>query len=79
MLHIVAKSPPRDIGFSSRWMDQIHHVSMKIPNHFFESDGRIKAVLMSHLDEPDENSESVGFDNIKLTAIFDCDRRMLRG
>ena len=76
---IVSQAPPRNIGFNDRWKDQIHHITMKIPNRFFKNDGRIKVVFMPRLNEPDINNESAGFDNIMLTAKFDCDRRMLRG
>ena len=85
---VVSQAPPRNIGFNARWKDQIHHITMKIPNRFFKNDGRIKVVFMPRLNEPDINNESAGFDNIMLTAKFDCDdssddssddRRMLRG
>ena len=34
---IQSQAAPRNIGFNSRWKDQIHHVTMRIPNRFFMS------------------------------------------
>ena len=75
---INSQSPPRSIGFNRKWKDQIHHVTMRIPNRFFKSDGKLKIEFQARVNQPDINDESAGFDNIKLTAEFNC-RRRLRG
>ena len=75
---INSQSPPRSIGFNRKWKDQIHHVTMRIPNRFFKSDGKLKIEFQARVNQPNINDESAGFDNIKLTAEFNC-RRRLRG
>ena len=66
---------PSNIGFG-RWVDQIHHVTMLIPKSFFEVDGKLEIEFQTTLSESIDN-ESAGFDNIKVTAKYDCIRRRL--
>ena len=72
LFKIDSQAAPRNIGFNARWKDQIHQITIRIPNRFFKNDGRIKVVFVPRLNEPDIKNESAGFDNIMLTAIFDC-------
>ena len=69
---IRSQAAPRNIGFNSRWKDQIHHVTVTIPRSYYQSDGRIQVMFQVRLDESDINNESAGFDNIKITAKFNC-------
>ena len=67
---IKSMTPPSNIG-KSHYSDQIHHVTMTIPNAFYESDGKISVQFRMVLNE-DLNNESAGFDNIRLTAKYSC-------
>jgi hypothetical protein len=66
--------PPSHLGFNPDFMDQKHRVTVEIPNRYILSDGTInigfKANFTSGID-----SESVGFDNIKLFAS--CEDKQL--
>ena len=70
---IESRNGPRHIGFNSRWKDQIHHVRVTIPKGYYKNDGRLKLMFQVRLNEQDLNNESAGFDNIKFTALFNCD------
>ena len=65
-----------NIGFTSKWLDQIHHVTMRIPKSFFEVDGKLKIEFQTTFSS-DIDNESVGFDNIEITAMYGCDGRRL--
>jgi len=68
---VLSQSSPRHIGFS-RLNDQIHHVSMTIPRQYYQSDGNLKVLFQVRLTENDPDNESAGFDNIRITARFNC-------
>uniref|UniRef100_A0A6U1R7N9 Uncharacterized protein n=1 Tax=Cyclophora tenuis TaxID=216820 RepID=A0A6U1R7N9_CYCTE len=72
---IDSKAPPRHIGFNGRFLDQIHCVTVTIPPSFY-ADGRLKIMFQVRLNTPDINDESGGFDNIRITANFNCGRRL---
>ena len=54
-----------------QWEDEIHHVTMRVPKSFYRSDGELKVEFRWSLNQG-LIDESIGFDNIKLTAEFDC-------
>ena len=62
---------PSNIGFAY-YPDQIHHVTMRIPKSFYELDGKLRIEFQTNLGEGIE-SESAGFDNIKIMAGYGCD------
>ena len=66
-----SQAAPSNIGFSS-FKDQIHHIKVTIPSTYFELDGELKILFQVRVDTTDINNESGGFDNIKITAKFDC-------
>ena len=66
---VASLAPPKQIGFQN-FSDQIHHVTMKIPKSFF-GDGKITIKLQAMLSGGKDN-ESAGFDNVKLTAVYNC-------
>ena len=71
--HMKSLHAPKDIG-GNIYNDQIHHVTLRIPNTYFRSDGQLKVDLRPSVDKGVDN-ESAGFDNIKLTPIYNCNRR----
>ena len=62
---------PTNLAFDSRWSDQIHYVTMVVPNAVFSSDGRLTVEFQVQLNDAYVD-ESAGFDDIRLTARFDC-------
>lgn len=71
-----SQGPPRHIGFQNggldRMVDQIHHIAALVPSFFFRADGRITLRFVTDVTASSLRDESSGFDNIKLTANFDC-------
>ena len=51
---------------------------MDVSPLYYQDDGQIKIEFQARLNE-DISNESAGYDNIRLTAKFDCRRRKLRG
>ena len=48
---INSQGEPRNIGSTSQWLDQIHHVAMMIPKAYFESDGKLTIKFHTELNE----------------------------
>ena len=67
---IASRARPANIGFS-RYPDQIHLITVTIPRSFYQSDGRLKIMFQARLSASISN-ESAGWDNIKITAKFNC-------
>jgi PT repeat len=53
------------------WLDQKHHVTLTLPRRLFATDGTLDVTFIPFLDQ-DLNDESSGFDNIKITAHWQC-------
>ena len=68
----IRSTPPQNIGFSSS-KDQIHHVTAEVPRSFYSRDGALRLMFQTRVNEEDVDDESGGFDNIKITAKFNCD------
>ena len=64
-------APPTNISYGDA-KDQVHRVSLEIPSSYFSTDNEFKLTLKAHLNEVPKNDESVGYDNFKMTATFDC-------
>ena len=62
-------NPPAQIGFGAA-NDQIHHFTARVPSYLF-ADGVLIFRLAIRIDALKDN-ESAGFDNVKITAVFDC-------
>jgi len=63
-------NPPAQIGFNAA-EDQIHHLRARVPSYLFVS-GVLTMRLATRLNS-DKNDESAGYDNIKITAHYNCD------
>ena len=73
---IDSEGPPTNINYKV-FSDQIHHVTMTIPPTYFAQDGELQITFQAIVNENLEN-ESAGYDNVKLTAMYECeDRRAL--
>ena len=70
---VQSQGKPRHIGFrgGSGFQDQIHRVTITIPNKYFK-DGEIDLKLRTIVTATTLRDESSGFDNFKLTAYRNC-------
>ena len=63
-------NPPGHIGFNPSFVDQIHHLRARVPSYLVVT-GELKLRFATRIDG-DRTNESSGFDNIKITAFYDC-------
>uniref|UniRef100_A0A7S1GIN0 Uncharacterized protein n=2 Tax=Cyclophora tenuis TaxID=216820 RepID=A0A7S1GIN0_CYCTE len=69
---LVSEGPPAHIGFNSEMKDQKHLITVTIPSSFYEIGGELNVMFQVRTTADNIDSESAGWDDIKITAHFNC-------
>ena len=73
----VAQGPPEKLGGTEKWVDQIHHITLDIPEAAFIRTNNIDLLLKIRVNS-DVGDESGGFDNFSVTS-FNCNSGGVNG
>ena len=66
----VAQGPPEKLGGTEKWVDQIHRITLTLPEAVFVKTGTIDVALKIRVNS-DVGDESGGFDNFEVTS-YNC-------
>lgn len=63
---------PAQIGGSENYLDQKHHIKINVPRRVYRNNGGLLTLRLAARINDLKWNEAAAYDNIKLTAHFDC-------